>query len=366
MIKSFQLAAYGLFAAVIGAGAAASAEVTAISGQVESEVVEIRGGVEADRDFAFDAFPLTVGLPLQVIARLVAADEGVDAAGAAAGQFADPRTLDQPNPEEFAANLAADGQDASIRYRARTVIDESREVVFSLADLGLGAEAGVATELTGRLFLDGALAIVGDQGGADLTDARVRVELAVEQVDSSGATEVFRGAVELIGRAGGTADVSAEGAFPTDQLIFVDLGAISGEFEHLIVLVIPNISIDYAFTAVADEPLTLNAKLSVEGVSGSVGGGAAAVLGTPVDTLQRVLTLTRGETSSAKIVEMIARQRQNPTGTPAFPESVFSPLLPACGLLGFEAPLLLGMLGVWSAGRRPGGRRGAGPVRRRG
>lgn len=341
----------------------AQAEITSIAGYTRVEVTEYVDGLEGDSDWAMDEYPGTAAeLPLQVVARLIGSEylAGVpeeEAAAAVAAQFADPRDLDQANPEEFAINLALSSVSESIRYEAEAISRETRGVLYSAGELYWLPTEGDTGNVTGRLFLDGALVLLAVDPAKDLTGASVTLYVTVVQsTDGQSDQTVFSGEVSLVGAAGGDATVEAEGSFPTASLLRVDLGALLEDFGAVQVLVIPNITIDYTYPVIIGQPFTLQASVEVEAANVVGECGVAAVIGTPVETLTQVIGATQGSAVASKTVTALTNERENPTGEAAFPQR--PTFFPACGLLGFES--LIGVAGL------VGLKRFAGPrVRRR-
>lgn len=311
-------------------------EVLNFTGSVESRIEETRFNQPGDTNRVLEEFPRTsTTLPLQAVATLVANDPEV-AAARAAGQFADPRELNQPNPEEFAINLALNSVTANTRYDARVRVEELREIVFNPGDLGDLAEGETGTAV-GRLFLDGALAIFAVDPDRDLLGASVRLDVRVVRqtdADPDGET-VFEGSVAISGAAAGGATVTAGGQIPVDTLILSDLSVVSEEFAAFHVLIIPPLDLPYAYEAVVGEPFTLRAsvELTAQNIEREV--GVAGLLGTPTDALESVIGATQGASAAGKMIAALQRERASPTGRPAFAP----PPPPLCGLLGIEAVL---------------------------
>jgi len=334
------------------------AEITSIAGAVGIEVTEYYDGVSRDVERVSDSYPDTATvLPIQVAAFLFnsEASGGVlgEEAGASVGaQFADPRTVTSPNPEEFAINLALHSISEQISYQAQATASETRGVRYSAAELGLLLAHNQAATVTGRLFLDGAFTIFAASAETDLSDSYVRLRLTVvKRVAERDDETVFTGELELNVAADGAAAVSAAGAFPTNHLVLTDLSLTSVHFDVFHVLVLPNLTIDYTFRTVPNEDFTLEATLEVSTANVPGGAGAAAVLGTPTDSLTQVIDLTLDRRSSSDFVSKLNSERANPTGKAAFTEHDLSPLLPACGLLGFE--MLVGMAALVGMKSRP-------------
>lgn len=316
----------------------AAAEITSIAGFVEAFIQEFAGGQEGNRTRATDSFPTTQSeLPLQVIATFGTEVASAPSAAAVAAQFADPRDLDQPNPEEFAINLTLHSLASDVRYDARAVSQETRGVLFSPGEIAGTAEGDELT-LTGRLFLDGALAIAARDATRDLTGAGAVVKVTVQQIgDSDPPTTVFSGEVSFTGSTAGQTQVGASGDFPTSALIFTDLSALDDDLDVFRLLVIPGVAIDYTFTAVVGEPLTLRATVEVEAANLEDNVRVAVVLGAPTDTITDVLGVTAGPDAARKFLDALQAERESPTGEPAFP----APGLGVCAPLGFGSLALL-------------------------
>lgn len=344
---------------VLSAVAVAPADITCINGSVAATVHEFRVGAQGDMDQASDSYPGTGELPLQVIARLIS-EFPDEAAGMAAAQFADPTELDQPNPEEFAINLTLSSISANIRYTGEASSREVRGILYSEAELG--QPAGTSVPLVGRLFLDGALVVFSATADRDLTGAYVRLRVTVvKQVTGQEDETVFSGSVELNGGLAGTATTASSGQFPTAAAVLTDLSALPDEFEALHLLVLPDLAIDYDYQATVGEKLTLQATVEVEAANLADAVGVVALIGTPTDTFTEVITLTQGQEAAAKLLSAIQKERDEPTGQPAFPDqTTFAPpLFGLCGVFGLEAALgLFALVGLKFAGRRWPGLRG--------
>ena len=339
----------------------APAEIVSLAGSVEAQIIEYYIGKERDSDNVYDVFPETSAeLPLQVVARLVspeglAGDLTEEAAASVGAQFADPRTVSTPNPEEFAINLALHSISPHIHYEAQASSCETRGVNYAPGELGLFARDGDAVQLIGRLFLDGALTLFAADADQDLTGAYVRLNVTVWQyVEEQDEKIVFEGAVELTGTANGEVEVNVDGDFPTNRLVLSDLSVTASRFDVFRVLILPNMTINYNFDAVVGQEFTLEACVDVEAANLPNGIGVAAILGTPTDTLIDVIDLTTDAQTASQFVSKITEERANPTGDSVFPAVGGWPFLPACGVLGMES--VLGFVAL--AGFRATTRRG--------
>lgn len=346
----------GTVLAVVLGTSTAMAEITSIGGFTQVEITEYYDGAPRDTDRVTESLPGTASaFPLQVVAHLVssdylAGDSSEEAAAMAAAQFADPRTLAQANPEEFAINLALNSVTSLISYDTHAVTRETRGVRFTATELGALANPDGTVDVTGRLFLDGALTILAADSAKDLTGAEVTlIVTVVQRVEGQSEQTVFSGEVALIGSTDGTATVAAGGDFPTSQLVLTDLSLTSTDFAAFHALIIPNITIDYSYTAPLDEEFTLEATVEVEAANVAGESGVAAVIGTPTDTLAQVIGLIQGDAVAAKTIAALESERDDPSGEPAFPGSAnLLPAFPLCGLFGFESLIGVGALVGWT------------------
>lgn len=336
----------------------ARAEILSIQGSSEVVVQEFRSGAAGDLSQAFDDYPATSAtLPIRVNARLITTGDEL-AAGVAAAQFADPLSFDQPNPEEFAINLALNSLTPRTRYVSTARCAEVRRARLSAQDLS-PLRTGQRGTIEGRLFLDGALAIYAAQPGRDLSGNRVALKINIAYADDGGSeATVFDGGVELSGAADGAVSVSVEGDLPFDSLVLSDASDALDPFGVFHILIIPPLELSYTYSAAVGLPYTLRATIVVEAANVENGAGVAAVVGSPTDAIRDVVDATQGGTASARAVGLLeqaragveAARRAEPAETPAADDATVNdaadggPLPALCGMLGVEfslAPLAL-------------------------
>lgn len=361
-IQSHRVLSAGVLCAAILSLAFAApvsrADLISVAGRVSVSVQETRNGEPGGSAQEELIYPSSAAsLPLQAAVSL--AFEGDDpAAASVAAQFADP-LFTQPNPEEFAINLALLSVSPEIRYSGEAVSEETREVIFTRAQFP-GLQAGDAVPLTGRLFIDGALALFSPVAGQDLTGAKVYLEVTVHKITSEGGSELaFQGRVGLEGGLEGEVQQIASGLFPTRTLIRTNLASFIEDFELFEVLILPSITINYSYQARIDEPCTLKAAVRVTASNVEDEVGVAAILGTPVDAIRDVISLVQSESAAQSTMSALEAERAAPSGKAAFPATA-APLLPACGLFGVETLMaavgLMGLVG-WRLNRSGSARR---------
>lgn len=335
----------------VGTVWSASGEIISFTGSATATIRELGPASGAEQTQSAEFPNDGVSLPLQVVARLTAEEQA--AAGAVAAQFADPRTAAGANPEEFAFSLTLNSLSSEVYYTGHARSEETRTIRLRPGEVRL-APAGTRVTVSGRLFLDGALAVFAVPEASDLSGVEVLLRVTVMREPASGEPQtVLEGELRLTGGTGRQIAVQATGAFPTRGVFDVNLAALDPELGLFRVLVFPQLRIDYTYEATVDEPLVLRAAVEVEATNAPGGVGVAALLGTPLDTLPEVIAQTRGETAAQRMATAIQNERAVPTGTPLEPAGrLVPPLFPACGALGLEAVLGLCGLMALRGGRR--------------
>lgn len=319
----------------------AGADVQSISAVAETSLREFVDGAVVRTAGESLAHP-AAALPLQATAHLVgvSAAGSTQGAGAIGAQVADP-LLGQNNPEDFAINLSLASKSDAVRYEGTAIAQETRGLLFVSGELGAGAINGTQHNLTGRFTIDGALALLAEDGGADISGASLRLSVSVERVAGQSRQTVFSGFVQLDGASDGGATVASGGDFPVQALVLSALSGESADLGVFQVLIIPSVGINYAFDAAVGEAFDLVATVRVDAVS--IGGrtGVSGVIGTPTSAIQEVIALTDGASTADAVLSALARERENPSGDVAFPTAQPAGL---CGLLGLE--FLLGLVGL--------------------
>jgi len=336
----------------------ARSEIVSISGSASAAIQSHDATGQTGSDQSTQTFPSgDATLPLQVIARLADTENG--AAGSAAAQFADPQTAQGPNPEEFAINLALNSLAPDIFYTAQASTEELRGVLLRPADVGLAA-VGQTVELSGRLFIDGVLAVFAVEDVTDLTGVTIDMRVTiVKEVGGAEPQPVFAGTLSVAGGKNRAVTATVEGGFPTSGIVDSDLTSLDPELGVFRVFVLPNLILDYPYDAAVGEPFSLRATVEIEAANRPDGVGVAAILGTPVATLQEVIDATRGAAAAKTMMTALQDERAAPTGAPTFPTPT-PPPFPTCGLFGLEGLLgLLGLLGMRRANHKPYDRRDA-------
>jgi hypothetical protein len=328
----------------------APAEIISVSGSASAAIQSHDASGQTGSDQASMTFPdPDATLPLQVVARL--ADTEQESAGTVAAQFADPQTPAGPNPEEFAIDLTLNSLSPTIFYTAQASTEELRDVLLTPAELGLAD--GRVVELTGRLFIDGLLAVFAVTDVTDLTGVTITMNVTIaKEVEGSEPEQVFAGAINIAGGTDRHVTASVEGGFPTRGIVDTDLAALDPELGVFRVFVLPNLILNYPYNATVGQPFALRATIEIEAANNPAGVGLAAILGTPIETIQEVINATRGSAAADTMMTAVGDERANPTGAPTFPEPTPRPF-PLCGLFGLESPAgLLGLVALRATKRR--------------
>lgn len=291
-------------AVVIGAlGAGASAAIIGIDGAVSTTVQELIDGVPGSVSSDSDQFDGdSASLPLAASGNLVSTDlEGVLVLmGQGFSGFSDPTRLDQPNPEEFALEVACYSNAESVAYSVRSSAEELRTVVFTrpgstLAPSEINFGIGSTATVESRIFLSGAVIFWTTESGQDLDDMLSELRVTVTR-DDTNAT-LFETTLTVAGENADEVRPTATGPIRFEVVDLDDLRnegvdedtiSILEEVDRegtLIVLVIPPQEHAYTYRVTADESFVLRAELEARVRNTPGGTGVAAVLGRPFQNL---------------------------------------------------------------------------------
>lgn len=350
MLRSSLLPAFAILWSLPALG-----EIQSFTASVQTSVLQFHNGANGPTASQSLSFPVPQAtLPLQSLSSLTSSVGGGPSAASVAGQFADPNSSPLVNPEEFAINLSLNSVSTTESFRGMAVSTEARTVNFAPGELDALSVEGSPADLVGRLYIDGALAILAADSNRNLDGAAVILTVTVVQSTAGQAdVTVFNGELDLRGASDGSVNVTAFNDFPTRALLLNDLSVVSTQFHTFRTLIIPNVQISYNYHAVVGTPTTLTATVQIEAQNVPNNSGIAAVLGTPTDALGDVIGLTNGKAAADETLKLIADARQNQTGTPAFPQAQPNPSL--CGAFGLEMALGLcglGFLKLHGASRR--------------
>jgi len=214
-------------------------------------------------------------------------------------EFSDPTRLNQPNPEEFALEVACFSAVPSVSYSVRGSVVESRRIVFAtpgseLAPPEIGFEADGTREIESRVFLSGAVIVWSTQSLANLDElfGELRMKVSREGVDAP----LFSSAVLVSGAQEGRVDITTEGPIRIEEVdpttLFPTAPEVVSALGTLFIVVIPAQEHAYTYTVTADEPLVLTATLTTQVRNLPDGTGIAATLGRPFENLAAVVNMT--------------------------------------------------------------------------
>jgi len=285
---------------IVAASGPSFGEIVRTQARVETAVQELIDGVPGSVNADDGEFPEGgVDLPIFASATLTSTDlEGVLVAQAQGfSEFADPTRLDQPNPEEFALEVACYSNAESISYSVRNAANEARTVVFNRRgstaappeiDFGLSSTRRVES----RMFLSGAVVLWSTNAEANLDELRTDIAVTISREDNDALLFETTLAVE-----GADLNPSATGPIRFERVDLSELESLGLDAATLAVLqqvetvgalrviVIPPQEHAYRYVVTADEELTLNAGLEVHVRNSPGGTGVAAVLGRPFQDL---------------------------------------------------------------------------------
>ncbi len=301
------------FKYVLGAGVVVVACCTWAT-SVRAAIIDIEATVSTTVQELIDGSPGSVSsddnqysgdstsLPIQALGDLMSTDlEGMLVSmGQSFSEFSDPTRLDQPNPEEFALEVAAYSNTESIAYSATSSATESRTVVFTTPGSAVAPpeiDFGILNTQTveSRVFLSGAILLWSTTLEASLEEIQADFDVAVTRDDT--AALLFQTSISVTGLAGGDVEVVPDGSIQFERLTLDELAAEGVDddtlaiLQHveqngtLVILAIPSQEHPYSYRVRADEPLILTAQLNAHIRSGPGGTGVAAAFGAPFENL---------------------------------------------------------------------------------
>lgn len=299
----YVLCGVGTLVACCAWATSAPAAIIDIDATVSTTVQELIDGspasVSSDENQLNDG---SSALPMRASGDLTSTDlqGALVSMGQSFSEFSDPARLDQPNPEEFALEVAAYSNSDSIAYSATSSATESRTVVFTTPgstvappeiDFGLG----LTQRIESRVFLNGAVLLWSTTLDASLEDTQAEFDITVTR-DDTGAV-LFETSLTVVGGTTGDVEVDTEGGIRFELLSLDDLAdegidadtiAVLQGVERdgtLFVVAIPPQQHVYRYTVRADEPVVLTAQLNARIRSGPGGTGVAAAFGAPFANL---------------------------------------------------------------------------------
>lgn len=281
--------------------------------------------------------------------------------GQAFSEFSDPIRLDQPNPEEFALEVASYSNGDSVSYSVTGSAEEARTVVFTTSGSSLAPpeiDFGTASTRTveSRVFLSGAVIFWSNEPGRQLGEMLSEFSMTVTR-DDTGAT-LFETTLNVTGENAGRVRSTATGPIRFETVDLEDLRnegvdeetiSILDRLERdgtLIVVVIPPQEHPYTYTVTANEPLVLRAVLNARVRNLPGGTGVAAAFGTPFENLADFIEHGMPGVNGIALqrsVNAVSASRAIGLVTP-INASASRPAGRLCGAFGFESAAILGLL----------------------
>ncbi|NOX59101.1 MAG: hypothetical protein GXP29_09620 [Planctomycetes bacterium] len=350
-------------------------EVTDLRSQTTSSVSEIVDGEVGSTDTSIENFPATQSqLPIESFSGLGNFEGGQEAqfGGRGVATFLDPAASLFANPGELGVEADCFSLDASIAYEVESEVLETRDIVFTPADLRLPppttselADQGASDDssddvvVLGSVFVNGGILIWSSDPTRDLSGLQVELAVTVEQIGGSSATAgegLFDGGVEVNGAANGEIGVTSTGGISTlvDGPVLLlasnlpGIGSVVNQLEsvgrvHLIVLL--DQAIPYQYKARPSDPFSLELKATCRVRNLPDGTGVAAVFGRPFRSLAATISPVTSP-KSADIAQDAMNQTISESSVPGKGTGNVG-----CGVLGICAPLCL-ILGLTSLRRR--------------
>lgn len=330
----------------------ARAEVLQIDAAISAEVQEYVAGDEGSFDSAFEEFGTTSAvLPIQVTARLLPPEdaETTDFIAATFVDFRDPTASETVNPREFGLEMQAYSQGSDLSFANHAVASETRNVVFSAAELDL-EEDKTERLVQSHVFASGAVVIWSQAPTRDLTGLSVILKITVEQLlPESDPVVVFEASVTAEGTSdgsvvldapdgifallGGPELIGATAGFTEDQLL-EELAALGNVY----LVIIPEQSVPYSYTGPEGVEFSLEATVEAWAVNLPGGTGIGAVFGRPFKALAQAVgesvgAQTKGAVTQAAVNQALANARAPSRSEPRNIPAAASPW-GACGAIG--------------------------------
>ena len=357
MKKTHRLSLGGVGACMLAIGVfsnAALGAIEAITARIESTVQEYVGGEAQSNDNSFETFPETSPtLPMETLAALgsFVTDDVVGYGGQGIAEFIDPTLSPDPNPRELGVEASAVSLDPSTHYVVDSLATEHRDVVFSTEELGFSITPERLVVSTA--FLNGAILVWTAESSRDLTGLEAGFDIDIVQVSETGTNGeeiVFTASITIEGQADGEVDATQSTILDSilggPELLQVvnddgsldDLIASLGDAGRLHLLILPQQSIDYVYTAEVDVPFELVAELRCRTTNLPDGTIVAAALGRDFASLADALTPVLNADMALRTQSAVNRA----IATLETDNDSDAPSAPMCGALGLES--LAGLL----------------------
>ena len=331
---------------------------------------EFVGGEAQSNDNSFETFPETSPtLPMEAFAALgsFVTDDVVGYGGQGIANFIDPTLSPDPNPRELGVEASAVSFDPSISYVIDSTAMEHRDVIFSTEELGFSIRADRLVVSTA--FLNGAILIWSEDSTRDLTGLEAGFDIDIVQVSETGTNgeeTVFTASITVEGQADGEVEATQSTVLDSilggPELLDVinddgsldDLIAGLGESGRLHLLILPQQSVDYVYTAQVDTPFELVAELRCHARNLPGGTVVAAAFGRDFASLADALTPILEADSALRTQSAVNRA----IATMETESDSDIPSGPMCGALGVEslaglfAFMTLAGTRTWSSRRR--------------
>ncbi|MGD2110105.1 MAG: hypothetical protein PVI86_12035 [Phycisphaerae bacterium] len=307
-MKTYRRIDYVVLATVVGIGvclfaSSGRAAIIDIDAEVSTTVQELIDGAPASVSSDENQLPdEPENLTIRASSDLTSTDlsGALVSMGQSISDFFDPIRLDQPNPEEFALEVAAYSNSDSIAYSATSSAGESRTILFTTEgnpdippEIDFGPTNTETIEST--FFLSGAVLIWSTDADAGFDETLAQLDVVVSRDGTAGA--LFETAVSITGDADGGTTVVTDRPIRVERITLDDLAAEGVDQDSLtvlegiesvgtlVILAIPPQEHVYEYTVTADESLVLTARLDARIRSGPGGTGVAAAFGAPFANL---------------------------------------------------------------------------------
>lgn len=334
----------GILSAALGCAlttSAVRAEVLNVTGSAQSSILQFFGPLPIQTDFAREAVPQTQASP-PIAARSSLDRLNSDGTTSASAQAIS--LLDKPvfsggqTPNDAGLDLSAFSDDDVTGWRIEGIVNETRRVRVTAADIGGIGEGGPPSRVRSRVLLTGVMLIASLRAGTDLTGVEVNLTFSVSQrrADQRAVT-LISGDVALAGGPNGTVSIVRQaGALANVNFPIVDFTNPDTNVSLAKAILFTGLSLPYEYDIALNEEFDLDLAVQSQVITKPGGVGASSTFGVPQDAIGVVFERVKSDSRGRALANAVSQQVDT-TGASYLNGSSPFPALPFCGLLGIES-----------------------------
>lgn len=334
----------GVLSAALGCALAVPvvrAEVLNVTGSAQSSILQFLGPLPIQTDFAREAVPQTQAAP-PIAARSSLDRLQSDGTTSAAAQAIS--LLDMPvfsggqTPNDAGLDLSAFSDDEVTGWRIEGIVNETRRVRVTAADIGGITDGGPPSRVRSRVLLTGVMLIASLREGTDLSGVEVNLTFSVSQrrADQRAVT-LISGDVALAGKADGTVSIVRQaGALANVNFPIVDFTNPDTNVSLAKAILFTGLSLPYEYDIALNEEFDLDLAVQSQVITKPGGVGASSTFGVPQDAIGVVFERVKSDSRGRALANAVSQQVDT-TGASYMNGSSPFPLVPLCGVLGFES-----------------------------